>query len=152
MATASSIDSTLYTQLIEYMPKYQLFFCHSCNSVYVLKQLDSHLKQKHTVSAPARRSLIEHCKTLPLPPAVRSREPSYRQPVREDRSPAVPFLPILDGFACSHCYSHDPWYSINQKAGQEHINQAHQLFGTACTASLRPVKLQTWYSRTRAKY
>src|SRR5271165_599149 len=95
---------------------------------------------------------MEHCKTLPLPPAVRSREPSYRQPVRECRSLPVPFLPILEGFTCSHCHSHDPWYSINQKAGQEHINQAHQLFGTVCTASLQPVKLQTWYSRTRAKY
>src|SRR5579871_2092714 len=146
------MDSTLYPQLVEYMPEYQLFYCHSCCSVYVLKQLDSHLKQKHAVSAPARRRLIEHCKTLPLPPAVRSRESSYRQPVREYQSLPVPFLPILEGFACSHCHSQDPWYSISQKAGQEHINQAHQLFGTVCTASLRPVKLQTWYSRTRAKY
>jgi hypothetical protein len=34
-----------------------------------------------------------------LPPAVWSHEPSYRQPVREDRFPAMPLLPILDGFA-----------------------------------------------------
>jgi hypothetical protein len=145
-------SSLLYPQLVEYMPEYQLFYCHSCCSVYVLKQLDSHLKQKHAVSAPARQRLTEHCKTLPLPLAVQSREPSYRQPVRESQSLPVPFLPILEGFTCSHCHSHDPWYSTNQKAGQEHINQAHRLFRTACTTSLRPVKLQTWYSRTHAKY
>lgn len=115
------MDSTLYPQVVEYMPKYQVFYCHACASVYVLNQLDNHLKQKHAVAASARRHVMEHYKALPLPLEVRNREPSYRQPVREARSPPVPFLPLVEGFACSLCPSHDPWYSINQKAGQDSI-------------------------------
>ena len=95
---------------------------------------------------------MEHCWALPLPLAIRDCMVSYRQPARENSSRPVPFLPILDGFACGHCTGSDSWYSTNRKAVQEHINQVHRLFGTAGTAGLRPAKLQTWYSSNRAQY
>ena len=147
------MDRSIYhPQLIEYVAKYEVFYCHACCSVYVLNQLDLHLKQKHAITREARQRMIEHCQALPLPLAVRDRAASYRQPARENSSLPVPFLPILEGFACSHCTCHDPWYSTNRKAVQEHINQVHRLFGTAGTAGLRPAKLQTWYSSNRAQY
>ena len=98
--------------------------------------------QKHAISTQARRRVIEHCQTATAL-AVRDRAASYRQPVRENLSLPVPFLPILEGFACRHCPYHDSWCSTNRKAVQEHINQVHKL---------QPAKLQIWCSSTRAQY
>lgn len=140
------------SRLIEYIAEYQLFYCHSCHSAYVFAQLDIHLKQKHALPSQARQRLIQDFQQLPLPPAVRHRTASYRQPAKANYSHPVSFLPILDGFTCSHCHSPDSYSSLNRKAIQEHINQAHQLFRTAGTIGIRTVKLQTWYSNNRAQY
>lgn len=82
-------------------PSDEVFYCYTCCSIYVFAQLDGHLKQKHAIATSARQRVIEHCRALPLPLAVRDRVVSYRQPVPvpENSSRPVSFLSIFDGFA-----------------------------------------------------
>jgi hypothetical protein len=138
--------------IIKYRVEYQLFYCHLCRSTYVFVQLNDHLKRKHAIASQGRQDLLQCFERLPLPPAVRDRKALYRQPPQVNLSCPVAFLPTLDGFACNHCHGQDSYYSLNRKAVQEHLNQAHQLFRQASIIGLRPAKLQSWYSSTRAQY
>jgi hypothetical protein len=112
------LSPAIFPKLIEHFPKYSVLYCHACKRVYFPYQLETHLQHVYHVAKKYRQLVVEYCQTLLVAVA-----PDDLDLGRDDSSP-VPFLPVLDGFACSLCRC----YSWNWKAMREHINKAHQLF------------------------
>ena len=139
---ASDLDPCVFPGLIEHFPDHQVLYCHSCQSTCFLSQLDRHLAAVHRIDAKRRRPVVQHCQDLAVAVAV------DELPLGRDGSPPVPFLPILDGFACELC----PFYSISRAMIRGHLNQVHQLQRNYCTIQYSPAKLQSWSYQRRAKY
>ena len=136
------LDPALFPGLIEHFSEQSVVYCHACKHVCFPSELDQHLYRKHGLSMKQRQPVVDHCQTLPVALAADALAPG------RDNSLPVPFLPILEGFACNYCR----FYTINRKAVRAHLNQAHLLQRQACTGRYRPVQLQSWYTEKRAKY
>lgn len=136
------LDPAIFPKLIEHFPEYGVLYCHACTQVYFPYQLDRHLAQTHNLAKMDRQPVVQYCQTLPMILAADALALS------RDNSSPVPFLPILEGFACSLC----PFYSQNRGMIRAHINKVHQLFRHDCRTRIRPVQLQSWYREKRAKY
>ncbi|KAH9211720.1 hypothetical protein DL95DRAFT_392184 [Leptodontidium sp. 2 PMI_412] len=142
MTMGPNLDPRVFPQLIEYFPDYRVLFCHCCKSVYFPSQLDRHLATRHHIEHKRRQPVVAYCQTLPV--AVAAAELA----LGEKDSRPVPFLPLLDGFACQLC----PFYSTNYHLIRGHLNKVHQLQRGQCDGQYHTVKLQSWYTEKRARY
>jgi hypothetical protein len=92
--------------------------------------------------------LFKYCTTLDL-----IAQPADLQLLMDNR-PLLSFLPVCKGFACAAASTSllCRYYTILYDNICQYLNQQYALCHDQYTASIRPVRLQSWYSNKRTKY
>lgn len=90
------LASDLFPGTIEYVPDYQLLYCHVHKQPVLYTQLDSHLYRENWLDIHLRRPLVEHCATLETIANSGEILP------RANHSPVLSILPLQPGaYSCN---------------------------------------------------
>jgi Orsellinic acid/F9775 biosynthesis cluster protein D len=108
----------------------------------MLPALQQHLRRCHHLPRAQRLQLLQHCRSLDLI----TRLGDLQLPL--DNSPALPFLPVQNGYSCGQCRR----LTCSRKEAHKHANKVHRLTFQACTDSYRPIQLQSWFGGNRTQY
>jgi len=142
-STASNQPRDLQpTQLLRYLPAYEVVVCASCRYAIQPNAIPRHLKEIHHINRSRRRPFIEYAANLPL------KDPQNVSLPKAHEFP-VPDLPVEQGFKCE---SRDcPYLCASVKRMKSHWASEH---GRPAEPSVdwRPVPLQTFFRGNLLRY
>lgn len=130
--------------LLEYNSDYSPLICRQCHYAIQKNALESHLL-RHKIYRSDRQRLLTSIAQLHL---LESQHVALPAP----GSPPVDALPILSGYRCTAAACQH--LSVSSKRMKRHWSDIHRLDGSVPLLSsfARPVKLQTFFRRTRVRY
>ncbi|GKZ34093.1 hypothetical protein AbraIFM66950_004231 [Aspergillus brasiliensis] len=143
MAPLSQPDDPAPSQLLHYLPEYQVVICTACRYAVQPHGIVRHLKEIHRILRSRRRKYSHYVAGLSL------KEPNdVVPPSRADQFP-VPYLPVEPGLQCQSagCI----YLCVSNKRMQSHWRTAHGRRGD-CTIDWCTAPLQTFFRGNHLRY
>ncbi|KAK9351547.1 hypothetical protein V1523DRAFT_398221 [Lipomyces doorenjongii] len=130
------------TQLLHYLPSFQVVVCTSCRYAIQPNAISRHLKEIHHIYRSRRRPFIEYVSSLPL------KEPQDVILPKAHEFP-VPYLPVEQGFMCESkgC----PYLCVSVKRMKSHWVSEHGRKGQT-EVDWHSVPLQTFFRGNFLQY
>ncbi|XRM39978.1 hypothetical protein ABZX51_003305 [Aspergillus tubingensis] len=143
IVSPSQPDDPDPSQLLHYLPDYEVVICSTCRYAVQPHGILRHLKEIHRILRGRRRKYSHYVASLCL------REPNdVVPPSGADKFP-VPHLPVEPGLRCqaAGCM----YLCASNKRMQSHWRTVHGRKGD-CTTDWRPVPLQTFFRGNHLRY
>ncbi|GLA45928.1 hypothetical protein AnigIFM63604_007887 [Aspergillus niger] len=143
IASPSQPDDPAPSQLLHYLPDYQVVICSACRYAVQPHGILRHLKEIHRILRGRRRKYSHYVASLSL------REPNdVIPPSGADQFP-VPYLPVEPGLQCQSAGC--KYLCASNKRMQSHWRTVHGRKAD-CTTDWRTVPLQTFFRGNHLRY
>ncbi|RAL13396.1 uncharacterized protein BO97DRAFT_38405 [Aspergillus homomorphus CBS 101889] len=138
-----AMELTTPSQLLHYLPTYQVLICLTCRYAIQPGAITRHMKDIHQIHRSTRRSFVAFASGCELV------QPENVVLPDETQFP-VPFLPIQEGFAC--CFEECAYLCVTHKRMEQHWRCLHHVPASDGSARCKPVPLQTFFRGNALKY
>ncbi|KAF7136679.1 hypothetical protein CNMCM5793_005957 [Aspergillus hiratsukae] len=140
---STSVDGVLPSQLLHYLPTYQVLICLRCRYAIQPGAVARHLKEIHHVHRSARKAFVDYASKFEL-----TQPDDVVLPV-EAQFP-VPLLPVLNGIVC--CFEGCAHLCATTKRMKQHWRLVHRVSASDGAGFWKPVPLQTFFRGNALRY
>ncbi|KAJ5428821.1 transcriptional regulator family: Fungal Specific TF [Penicillium cf. griseofulvum] len=140
---STPVDAIAPSQLLHYLPTYQVLICLRCSYAIQPGAVARHLKEIHHVHHLSRRAFIEYASRFELS------QPNDVVLPDETQFP-VPLLPVQNGLACS--FAGCIHLCITAKRMKQHWMSVHHIPASDNAGFWDPVPLQTFFRGNALRY
>jgi hypothetical protein len=130
------LDAVLPSQLLHYLPTYQVLICLRCRYAIQPGAVVRHLKEIHYDHRSARQAFVKYASEFELV------KPNDVILPNEAQFP-VPLLPVQDGIAC--CFKGCAHLCVTTKRMKQHWRLVHRISALEGSSFWKPVPLQTFF-------
>ncbi|EAW06578.1 uncharacterized protein ACLA_082690 [Aspergillus clavatus NRRL 1] len=140
---STSVDVVPPSQLLHYLPTYQVLICLRCRYAIQPGAVVRHLKEIHYVHRSARQAFVEYASEFELA------QPNDVVLPDEAQFP-VPLLPVQDGIAC--CFEGCAHLCATTKRMKQHWRLVHRTSASDGGSFWKPAPLQTFFRGNAFRY